>query len=412
MDKIKNHIEINEKAILSGASGTAKSTIWMRVLCEYLNDGYRVLYYNGGGLDSRKAIDYIQRLNDDKIIIGVDNAHTKSTAGIYHLMQDKSIIEKNVKFILTIRDPDFNRLFRGDRGVESIDDEVVSQAIREFDQEIQRFKISLPSLSQNEIVQFFEHYKKSRSNLETLYDETHGNPLMVRFFLTGNGLENHVIERHEQFIGNNVGRLKAMIICIALDLSYKPLDDKMAENLGIGEELEWLSQAVIDNDNGWKTLHHLWALTWLHHIFSTHDSYIRGIRKKSLTQAIEALATLTSDPSHFEFDKLFPGSLSTQESSDYLLRIFIALFSAASTKITFHNVRTYSLDIDFIINELKIENYFDLLKEKKEFAYHAEAHALNQLKRHEEAIEKYDTAINIKITPPCCGIARAGLYII
>jgi ABC-type multidrug transport system fused ATPase/permease subunit len=44
VDDVKRKLEENGKAVIVGESGTSKSTIWMRVICEYYKEGYIVLY--------------------------------------------------------------------------------------------------------------------------------------------------------------------------------------------------------------------------------------------------------------------------------------------------------------------------------------------------------------------------------
>ncbi|GIU71488.1 MAG: hypothetical protein KatS3mg003_0967 [Candidatus Nitrosocaldaceae archaeon] len=393
VDEVKAKLEEHGRAVLIGESGTSKTTIFKRVLCEYLDD--HIIIYHDGIHDIDDVKDHLSLLaEDNKVIIGIDNAHTKQSLMIYKLMEELP----NVKFLLTIREPDYERLLKGEPEFGKIQ-EVIRDAIYGFDANRDKYTIRTASLTKDEVKAFFDYYNKPLpSDLDEFYEDTKGHPLIVRFHITGNGLDKHVKDRHDQYITND-NRLKAMMVCSLLDLANNPIDDKLANKLGIGDDLYYLSQAMlIHRDDRWYTIHHLWAIAWFYYLFNTDDTYkikkIRNILMDILSSLDEfnrflsilvLFERLSDAPKGYDYSKIFgkiEGIIDIEKVS--LLKEY--LYGAKGYALT--KLQRYEEAIEAYNKALEINpNYAE--------AWNNKGYALAKLQRYEEAIEAYNKALEI-----------------
>lgn len=371
VDDVKNKLEEKGKAIIVGESGTSKTTIWMRVICEYLKDGFDVLYNEGSEIDFEKAKDYIQSLGSDRILIAVDNAHIKDNSPIYRLIYGKVTTQLRIKYLLTIREPDFDR-FVTDHISEL--DEPTREAIYKFQDELRHLRIEAKSFSKIEVKKFYEKYGKilNYNEIDTIFRETNGNPIIVRFLMTGNGLSKHVRDRHDKFIKNDKNKIVAMLVCTLLDLGFKPADEDIIQKLEISQDIYYLDQATLrQKDKKWVVIHHLWALEWLSYLFNNGSTpnHVYRLRVQYLRDALDKISNL---------------------KNDVLILSSISSLFQASVK--------GKIDIYWLLNELKVDEYFEKLSDNKGKvdAYTLiVGSAFSNLGKNEEGIIFFDKSIEL-----------------
>ena len=384
------------KSVLSGESGTSKSTIWMRILCDFLKKDYFVLYNRGNKLDYKKAKQYLLSIKNQKIIIGVDNAQTEHNAGIYNLLYDDDLIDMGIIFLLTIREPDYHRLFKFDDDFKKLDP-LTKESILLFekDKEVEgrKFVEKVSTLTKDEVSSFFTYYdKRPPDDLNNFYENTKGHPLLVRFYITGTGLENHIINRHNEFVGINSDRLQAMLTVSLLEIGSAPISDEIIKQLGFDSEIHWLEQAMLDKrEDRWYTIHSLWALTWIHYILNNKDTYLKNLIFDTFRQVLQKLSTIQNITlklngevvTDFEFEnnriylpKNFAvkpdESLHAYFNKDLLAVALKSLFSISTQTISFYGKQEPVFSLDFLINEVGIEKYFEQFSDEYQSVLYAD----------------------------------------
>ena len=130
VEKIKSQLESQRRLLIVGESGFSKTTILMEIICDYFDNGYRILY-SITGTETIKGEELAQAIEDllcakNKVLVAVDNAHDVKTAGIFYVMDRLSsfTLKDNVRFLITVTIPDFY-LFVNERSRE------VGQAYRD-----------------------------------------------------------------------------------------------------------------------------------------------------------------------------------------------------------------------------------------------------------------------------------------
>ncbi|MCZ7383365.1 MAG: tetratricopeptide repeat protein [Candidatus Methanoperedens sp.] len=370
VDDVKNKLEEKGRAIIVGESGTSKTTIWMRVICEYLKDGFDVLYNEGSEIDFEKAKDYIQSLGSDKVLIAVDNAHIIDNSPIYRLIYGK-VTTLKIKYLLTIREPDFDRFVH--EHISELD-EPTREAIYKFQGELSHLRIEAKSFSKVDVKRFYEKYGKvlNDNEIDTIFRETDGNPIIVRFLMTGNGLSKHVRDRHDKFIKNDKNKIVAMLVCTLLDLGFKPADEDIIQKLEISQDIYYLDQATLrQKDKKWAVIHHLWALEWLSYLFNNGSTpnHVYRLRVQYLRDALDKISNL---------------------KNDVLILSSISSLFQASVK--------GKIDIYWLLNELKVDEYFEKLSDNKGKvdAYTLiVGSAFSNLGKNEEGIIFFDKSIEL-----------------
>jgi hypothetical protein len=373
VDEVKRKLEENGKAVIVGESGTSKSTIWMRVICEYYKEGYVVLYNKGSKIDYNIAMQYISSL-DGNILIAVDNAHIPYTAAVYRLVYENTNKNVNVKYLITIREPDYNRLFRYDPSFKDID-EATRQCIYRFDRELNEIKVETKHFTKDEIREFFQKYNKhlDNSRLDYIFEKTKGHPLLVRFYLTGNGLTEHVKDRHDKYIDNDYNKIRAMLICTLLDLGFRPIDCKEVGKMNISNDVSYLEGATLRHDDGkWQIIHPLWAVEWLSYLFSVSDNHI-------FRQRIAYLRDVLKDSNEIL------GESRLYDVISGLIQVLIA----------------GKINIDFLAKDVKIDEYIDTMSNDKKLEIYLQLGIVLSyfLNKDEEAKEYFHEALDIKIDP-------------
>ena len=105
---IKSKLENQGKLLIVGSS---KTTILMELMCDYSDAGYEV-FYNYGTTDIRNAdglVNFVKDIlrSDKKILVAIDNAHSKETYPIFYFVDKLSytLLGNKLKIIMTTRKP-------------------------------------------------------------------------------------------------------------------------------------------------------------------------------------------------------------------------------------------------------------------------------------------------------------------
>ena len=76
-----------------GESGTSKTTLLMEIICDYFDEGYRVLYNLGD--DDLKNTNTINRKNkrigidgNNKVLVVIDNVHSPQISLIFNVIKN------------------------------------------------------------------------------------------------------------------------------------------------------------------------------------------------------------------------------------------------------------------------------------------------------------------------------------
>jgi hypothetical protein len=138
-------------------------------------------------------------------LVGIDNAHTPKTSKIFYVI-DKIAnhrLRKNIRFLLTASIPEFDQLLTPGRIIQV--EEPYREPIRIFspdryssEKDISTYRYPLPYFEEDEIKEFYKRYGNetqtniSEENLrikaKSIYNETKGHPILVKFLVFGKGL--------------------------------------------------------------------------------------------------------------------------------------------------------------------------------------------------------------------------------
>jgi len=326
VDTVKTNLEREHKLLILGESGFSKSTILMEIMCEYYEYGYKILY-NFGDVEIRNSGELVKFLEGlltagNKILIAVDNVHNERTATIFHVIDQLSNynLDKNLLFIMTARLPEFDWLIN-DRL--NMVDESYRHSIRKFVQ-YPNYKYELEAFTKNEILDFVKMYNDQKTKQSDdqlcdlalkIFENTKGNPIMVKFYVLGKGLEEDVKDRYYRYLVDplttqpDLEKINAILICILLDIANLPITDKLLEKIGILSYAYDLEHAMVHQFMGgfWKTIHPKWGMGLLFFLYNEKNNSILFKRKQFLKNALKSLfdisdESLTSSIIQFLYD--------------------------------------------------------------------------------------------------------------
>ncbi len=314
VDTVKTNLEKDHKLLILGESGYSKSTILMELICEYFEEGYKILY-NFGDVEiknSSELVKFIEELltADNKILIAIDNVHNERTAAIFQVINRLSnhSLNKNLLFILTARLPEFDWLVndRLNRVHESY-----RHSIRKFVQH-PNYKCELEAFTRDEILDFVKMYKDQTVNQSDkqlrdlalkIFEETKGHPIMVKFYVLGRGLEEDVKDRYFRYLINpqtaqpDLAKINTVLVCILLDNANLPITDKLLEKIGILNNAYDLEHAMLYQFTGgfWKTIHPKWGMGLLFFLYNEKNNSILFKRKEFLKNALKSLFDISDE---------------------------------------------------------------------------------------------------------------------
>jgi tetratricopeptide (TPR) repeat protein len=317
IDKIKDKLENEHRLIIVGDSGTSKSTVLMEIICEYFDNGYKVLYNFGETeiMNVTELVQFVEGLlkGNNKVLIAVDNVHNERTAAIFYIIDQLSNyhLSKNLLFVLTARLPEFD-WFTNDR-LNTVD-ESYRESIRKFVQ-VSKYRYELEPFTMNEIEEFIKMYQdlgttvsniKSDNLAAQIFDTTKGLPIMVKFYIFGKGLEEDVEDRYYRYLTDpptvteqqsSLTRIQVMLICALLDIANLPITNKLLEKMGILSTAYDLENAMLYqySDELWKTLHPRWDMELLSFLYSGKNKSILLKRKEDLKKALVSIFNISDE---------------------------------------------------------------------------------------------------------------------
>jgi hypothetical protein len=238
LDDNKTNNAGGHSVLLLGKSGISKSTILKELICHYFKEQYIVLYNFGEEkIDNVFGIvNFIEsKLNagkvenrENKILVAVDNVHNERTASIFSVIDqfDNHIKKDNLRFILTARQPEFDRFIES--RLSTIPEQIRNSINKLLNNSALKFEIG--SFDESEIEGFIKKYKNAPEILDSIrrigfygkdliddkklkniasqiYNETHGDPILVKFLLFGEGLLQDVKKRYRDYLAGNEDKL-------------------------------------------------------------------------------------------------------------------------------------------------------------------------------------------------------------
>jgi tetratricopeptide (TPR) repeat protein len=455
VDKIKIKLEKEHRLLIVGESGTSKTTILMEIMCEYFDYGYKILY-NFGETEIKNSVELVKFIEgllkgNNKILVAVDNVHSERTAAIFYVIDQlyNYGLSKNLLFILTARLPEFD-LFVNDR-LNKVE-ESYRQPIRKFTQ-LSQYRYEVEPFTKKDIEEFIKIYKEPVKEITpllkeklsdlatTIFDNTKGHPIMVKFYVLGKGLKEDVEDRYYRYLTDpttthpDLEKIQTILVCSLLDIANLPITDKLLERMEILNHAYDLEHTMLYQYSGglWKTIHPRWDMELLSFLYNGNNKGILLKRKEYLKKALDSIfdisdESVTASIIQTMYDiasfKKIPISVveSTTGISDYLsskTKCNLYLFAMAST---YRILQMYpemigscnkALELEpndvtaLILKSLSlsfIKKYDEALEccdkvieidPNDAAAYTSKGLALNGLKRYDEALECWKKAVDI-----------------
>ena len=386
--------------LLLGKSSTSKGTLLMDIMCHYFKNNY-IVFYNYGEEEIKNIYDLEtslrNRLKDgNKILVAVDNVHDKRTVGIFSVIDSlRSYEEKkdNIRFILTARQPEFDRLIEDRLG--EISSESIRKSIRKLSTKL---KFEIPNFDPNEIKEFIKKYKDEEEVKQSLiqkynvnyeeYDqifnderkidnvasmmfkETEGYPVLVKFLLFGKGIYEDMKSRYDEYLSNdnNIMKLHTMLICAILERANIAITDNLLSDMNIktyARELKNQTLIFSEAEKKWKTLHPKWDLELLTYLYNEEDDYILDKRIDILKNSLQSLiATIKNEEDlHLILGSLYDSTtIETEQKKILPINIIDKVVTGGEKSYVDNLSEFYRYSI---YNNYIAKNYF-LLKQYKE----------------------------------------------
>ncbi len=361
----------------------------MELICDYFDYGYEILYNYGS--DEIKNGDqlaaFIENISKkgSKVFVAIDNAHDKRTSSIFYVMDKLSGYElkKNIRFILTARLPEFDWFIKNRL---SIVQENIRNSIMKLSDN-NDFRYELPLFKKEEIKEFIQLYNPTHNeNLEEMAKQIHkdtgGHPIMVKFFVFGNGLHIDVRDRYLKYLIDQQTKLpdpsmiQTMLICSLLDIANLSITDKLLESMEILSYAYALEHTTLYRYSGslWKTIHPRWDIEFLSFLYNEKEKGILLKREEYLKKAINIIFNIKNE----------------QISAS----VIGTIYGIAAVRID--GVTKIPIDIveNVIQNQMETSDY--LSNETKSNLYATViAHAYGMLDKREEALDRCNKAIKI-----------------
>jgi tetratricopeptide (TPR) repeat protein len=277
---IKSKLENQGKLLIVGSS---KTTILMELMCDYSDAGYEV-FYNYGTADIRNVdglVNFVKDIlrSDKKILVAIDNAHSKETYPIFYFVDKLSypLLGSKLKIIMTTRKPIRKLIAKLRAGP--------------------NFIYHLPDFTKEEIKELVKRYSETDGDekivdeiAEEIYNYTKGDPLMVKFYILDRRLEQDVTEMSDRYLRSPVER-KTMLICSILDISSTEITDKLFEKCGVLETAHNLDGSILhrNSDGLWKTKGRRWAMKMFSFFFDNKSRTQLEGREQDLKDSLVAL---------------------------------------------------------------------------------------------------------------------------
>jgi tetratricopeptide (TPR) repeat protein len=419
ISELKMKLENKRRLLLLGESGTSKSTLLREMICDYFDEGYRVLYNEEDELKGTNMLySKIKGIIDakERVLVVIDNVHSPKMAFIFNVVRQFQTLNAEKKgrlrFLLAARTPEFDwalerNLFE--------DTKIVQNIKNLFDND---FKIIVNYFKKQEVREFIEWYhylrqplienKSIEQNTDEIFKHTEGYPIMVRYAVLNEGLSNHVEKMFQEFLIEktkiNLERLKVVMLNSLFDISNIPLKEDMLDKFGLLDIASNIQDTIIKKTGDiWKTIHTKWDIELFRHVFSLkynlnyiEDSFKEIIKIIIINERISGLGKLNIlNTVYYSLIKENVIKLNTIEKMINLKDIENNLDN--SSKIIFYaNVIGLSYD-ESGRNEEALDFYDKALEINPNIAdaYSNKGNSLSKLGRYDEAIASYDKALGI-----------------
>ncbi len=409
VDTVRKNLEREYNLLILGESGFSKSTILMEIMCEYYEEGYKILY-NFGDVEIKNSSELVKFIEElltagNKTLVAIDNVHNERTAAIFHVIDQLSnhSLHKNLFFILTARLPEFDWLVN-DR-LNKIE-ESYRHSIRKFVQH-PNYKFELEAFTKNEILDFVKMYKDQTVNQSDdqlcdlalkIFKETKGHPIMVKFYVLDRGLDEDVKDRYFRYLIDpqtaqpDLAKINTILICILLDIANLPITDKLLEKIGILCHAYDLEHAMLYQFMGgfWKTIHPKWGMSLLFFLYNEKNNSILFKRKEFLKNSLKSLFDISDEYLASSIIQTLYDLVLLKIISIDIVESIVSIPEYVSTN-TKSNLYLFSIGLTYRILQMypQMMDYYNkalLMSPNNILVLNANAVSLGFLKRYDEAL--------------------------
>jgi tetratricopeptide (TPR) repeat protein len=307
IDEIKTRLEKKHNLIIVGESGTSKSTVLKEIMCDYIDEGYIVLYNDITEIKNTETLlKFIEELlkKGNKILFAKDDAHDEKSEPVFYAMDQLSRFQENqnLRFVLSARIPDYAKFV----------DKTDIQSIRKFGAKSEAdsdLRYELPQFNKDEIRQFIARYKPAEEDIEKLSQEisedSKGVAIMVKFCVFGEGLLEDVRARYNRYLkdnsGDKAGKIKTMLIVSLLRLNDFEVTGELLEKMRLKKIACVLNRATLyrhyDTDattgkqtEHWDIIHRVWSLEFFSFMFNPNVEERFDENKEYLWHAVDVVS--------------------------------------------------------------------------------------------------------------------------
>jgi tetratricopeptide (TPR) repeat protein len=421
VDDIKSKLEAQHQLLIVGKPGTSKSTILMEIICEYFDEGYEILENRDGSeiKNGSQLVKFMGELldNGNRILIAVDDVHTDRAAAIFYAMDELSTYDlgKNARFLLTARLPDYDLFVT--EGLSKVEGEY-RQSIAKF-RDDPAFKYELPQFTKDEVKEFIRKYRQISNERalekmsEKVFEDTNGDPILVKFSVLGNGLLRDIEEKCNNYLIDRSTkepdplRMQTALLCSILDIERFKITDQLLKGINLWDSAVELEGSILQHtldDGSWDTLHPYWdmgLILFLYNSKNLHEGTLNR-RKEYLKKAIDTIFTIKDQDAERRIESVV--ALMYDSAADFgfpinIVEDVIKIPDELSDKrkvylytnimaITYGKLRKFSNAIATCNKAIEIDpNYVD--------AWFNKATSCMHLEMYEEAVKSFDKVIEI-----------------
>jgi tetratricopeptide (TPR) repeat protein len=361
-----------------------------------------------------------------KVLIVIDNVHTEKTSKIFNVIKNlpTAYKNKNVLFLLAARQPEFKWMIE-----RATDSSIVEKIEFLFDIKNENKKnnvtvYDVQYFSEDEIKGFIKKYEKDlpysiknkliEENAKEIWKYTNGHPIMVRFSVFQNGLENHVESMYKDFLVVNEKpyskeKIKVSIICSLFDISSIPITSNILKDLSLYKFALDLDSALLKLDvktKTWKTIHPRWDLELLKYLFSITNLSDREDLDNCFSESIYSLLNLNDNKFNQAnkigivvsiYKTIAINNLITIDKVDELLNAeeISQRFDNERKFLFFLNLSYYYIFLKKFDEAVLFSIKSNELDNKNFIPYVNKGFALSNIRKNEEAIVEYNKAIEL-----------------
>ncbi len=296
--------------------------------------------------------------------------------------------KNNLRFLLSARQPEFDwalerNLFQ--------DISLVQKIKSLFDND---YKSIVKYFEKEEVKEFIEKYRsylnpvlKNKSielNTDTIFKDTKGHPIMVRFAVLNEGLSGHIEQMYLEYLQDKSNynyphkqRLGVIILNSLFDISSISLKDELLDEFGLLKTAKELRNTIIKKSvDVWKTIHPKWDMELFKYMFSLE--YSLDDIKNSF---IEIVKDITSNEKISGLDKVHV--------------LFIIYYIFIKKKVTEFDTIEKMISLEYIESKLDVESKVIFYTYVMSFSYSESGkieEALNFINKALEINPKSDAA--------------------